>query len=348
MIRAHDASVRILHGLLALTLAVLVAGEASAGSRDARALLRCRAGLTRAGVQYAHRLEWRLVSCLSQLQECAASGRSSCRTPGWSCGSLRASVTGLEDELRFRIVASCNSVRLADLRGELGFEAALAGCTVNSLSDFVRCVAGNVRRAEGKLFAQIDPTACSVFAANGLGDVLPASACTSDGGPPLSTPSGPLACGGPADLACPNGFACDRTDPLCTQDGMSGRCVELTTACAAPATPTCGCDGQTYASACARLTAGVVELHAGACDPAPQTCGPGNPPCPDGAYCEFPLGDCGEGGVGVCSPTRSDACETCSAFVVQGAVCGCNLTTFSSECERIAAGVSGWFRGSCQ
>jgi hypothetical protein len=109
----------------------------------------------------------------------------------------------------------------------------------------------------------------------------------------------------------------------------------------------CGCDGQTYASDCARLNAGVVKQHAGSCDAEPQGCDFLHPDCPAGMFCDLPAGDCGEGGTGMCRSMRADECNLCSAYV-DGPLCGCDFTTYATECDRVAAGVPLWFRGSCQ
>jgi hypothetical protein len=107
----------------------------------------------------------------------------------------------------------------------------------------------------------------------------------------------------------------------------------------------CGCDGVTYDSECERLNAGVTVQHDGPCDPAPTSCGLGIE-CPEGLFCEYPTGDCGEGLSGICLPMRAEPCNLCTAFV--GApVCGCNWTTYVSDCERQAAGVAKWFDGDC-
>ena len=138
---------------------------------------------------------------------------------------------------------------------------------------------------------------------------------------------------------------CDRTDPLCTQSNLLGVCVPAPEACS-PGDPVCGCDGQTYASDCDRLMAGVAKKADEMCDPPPAVCGSGKPACQPGYFCEYPDFDCGEGLVGVCVRMRSEPCNLCMPFV-DGPVCGCNFQTFTSDCERQAAGVSKYFNGSC-
>jgi hypothetical protein len=330
---------------LAVLLTVTCASHTHAGSREsreARELLQCRTQMTRAALRFAHRLEWQIGACVRQLQECAKARRSGCMTSTRACATLADSVAAAERDLETSISYGCRSVPVASLMRDLG--PSMAECDASALATVASCLAGRVRDAEAVLLASVNPSMCEALEAIGMGE----KACGSDDDEPEPpAPTGPLACGGADDLACPEGFVCDRTDALCTQAQIAGRCVPASQTCS-DGVAVCGCDGQTYASDCARLGAGVVKQHVGVCDDdQPQACDFLHPECPAGSFCDLPPGDCGEGGAGVCRPMRADECNLCSAYV-DGPICGCDWVTYATECERIAAGVSTWFRGSCQ
>jgi hypothetical protein len=227
----------------------------------------------------------------------------------------------------------------------------MADCSATTLESFVTCLLRNLRRGAGTTLAGLDPSACRVVEEARLTGLLPVDLCTASGGgqcpePPPAPPSGPLYCGGPDAVACPEGMVCHRTDALCTHTDASGVCVPLPESCGADGDPVCGCDGETYASDCHRLLAGAVRRHEGACAPPAAVCGGGEPACAPGTFCEYPRADCGEGQPGVCQPLHDESCDLCVAML-GGPVCGCDLVTYASECERRAAGVSKWFDGAC-
>jgi hypothetical protein len=72
-------------------------------------------------------------------------------------------------------------------------------------------------------------------------------------------------CGGIAGLQCPAGEACKYPTNQCNVADLSGTCVKVKNPCPTGGTKVCGCDNKTYANECELLTAGVHELHTGAC-----------------------------------------------------------------------------------
>jgi|GEM_PF-1449059 len=346
-------------------LAILVAlppGGAAAPPppMGGRALARCQQTVSGEGLRYSFQLGWRLARCLRAVDACAGSTDPGCSASvANGCRMLASDATGLEARLRTRIDAACAGVGLDQLTGSLGFAPLAAGCPFTSVDGFAGCLALGLREAQGAVFGRLEPTACQTLLALGAASPVPAECCTVPDPPsadPTTTstttttttttvPLGPLYCGGAQQVACPVGFVCDRTDPLCTMPDVAGQCAPAPASCAA-ATPVCGCDGTTYTSDCARLAAGVTKMHDGACDPATPVACASNADCPGGFFCQFASGDCGESGHGTCAPMRSAPCDLCAAFV-DGPVCGCDFVTYATECDRQAAGVSQYFLGSC-
>jgi hypothetical protein len=334
--------------LLGAALGAVLSVEAGAHGvpRSARDLLRCQQAITREGLEYSRRLNLRMTRCLLPLGDCAASNASSCNRSAAGCTTLAADMNALEGRMRNDVVRACREVPVDQILGTLGFGPGMADCTVNSLDAFAACLARKLREAEASALTRVVPSVCELADRFGIGTVVAPAVCEGDDpGDPPAPPAGALFCGGPDAVACPDGYACDRRDALCTLGDGAGECVSIAETCA-PGSPVCGCDGQTYASDCDRVRAGVVRRHDGACEGAPVVCGVGRPACPSGTFCEFPRGDCGEGGVGTCMPLRAEACDLCVAFV-GGPVCSCNGQTYANECARQRAGASKWFDGEC-
>jgi hypothetical protein len=350
-----------LAGLLFATPAL-----ASSSSAAQRALARCQQTVAREGLSYSNQMQFRLSRCVRTLGDCAAGNSSSCRNSSDACRSTSGDLAYLQDRLVRSIVGSCGDVPMGALMNA-GFAPGMASCAPTTMDAFGRCVASNLRRELGDVLEQVLPSACALLTSAavsipselcaGLPQCVPPSTTTTVTEPTTTTSttttttlppvgSGPLYCGGAQNVACPDGSGCDRRDALCSQSTMPGMCVTMPAVCGA-GEPVCGCDGLTYASDCERVKAGIVQAHAGACDAPATTCNFTNPTCPDGQFCDFTPGDCGEGGNGVCRPITGEPCNICSAFVV-GPVCGCDFHVYATECDRMAAGVAKMWNGPCQ
>jgi hypothetical protein len=317
-----------------------------------RALVRCQQTVSGEGLRYSVQLGWRLARCLRAVDAC---GGSHCDAATADACRGIADAASLEARLRARIDAACAGVPLDQLTSGLGFAPLAAACPFASLDGFAGCLALGLREAAGAVFGRLEPMACQTLLALGAASPVPAECCVVNSSTTTTTatttttsttgPAGLLYCGGMQQVACPPGFVCDRTDPLCTLADAAGQCAPVPTSCAA-GTPVCGCDGTTYASDCARLAAGVTKMRDGACDPVPPAPCSSDVDCGAGFFCEFAPGDCGESGHGTCASKRSTPCDLCVAFV-DGPVCGCDGTTYATQCARQAAGVSQYFVGSC-
>jgi hypothetical protein len=351
MLRNHRLLGAVFLGALGALLSTAGVAE-SASRQEIRARIRCEHAIVQQGLAYSHQMDWRVSTCLSVLSRCRMEGRraSSCGLAERTCAAVSDSMDALGESLRARVAAACAEIGVAGVLEHLGFRASMGDCEADSLDAFAGCLAANLRAAAADTVAAVEPEACLMVEEAGMAGVMPVDVCAAggvDSGPAGSgEPAGPLFCGGAAQVACPDGYTCDRTDALCTQSDVAGMCVPTPEgACVDAGNPVCGCDGVTYPSNCDRLLAGAVRGHDGACDQ-PVQCSFAQPDCPSGFFCDFPAGDCGEGGTGMCRAMEDEPCNLCVAFVA-APVCGCDLVTYASECERHAAGVAKWFDGPC-
>lgn len=120
-----------------------------------------------------------------------------------------------------------------------------------------------------------------------------------------------------------------------------GLCTPQPKACpAVPAIAVCGCDGKTYTTSCEAAVSGVQVKQAGVCDSKPKMCGGiAGLMCSKSESCDI-IG-CFPGAAGTCVPWAA----TCPLF--KKPVCGCDGQTYSSDCERIKAGVAKKGDGTC-
>lgn len=328
--------------VIGITLAQDATAIATANSRN---LPRCDRAILHDGITRTNRVNWSIVQCVRPLLDCAQNDRPSCALVPRACSDLADDIADEDRRLMQSVRNNCAGVDMSQLRAR-----SATSCSASTFDGYLRCFLNTLHEGDGRLLRRLSPSACTLLAQVGALKGLPAEMCATDSACPATPPpstDGVRYCGGPDAVACPTGFVCDRTDALCSNVEQPGRCVAATTTCSTDA-PVCGCDGQTYASDCARRTAGVTKARNGACDPAPQACGATmSTQCPTGTYCDFSDSrDCGESSTGTCRPMRAEPCNLCSAFV-SGPVCGCDYVTYSDMCALSAAGVSKWFDGAC-
>jgi hypothetical protein len=78
----------------------------------------------------------------------------------------------------------------------------------------------------------------------------------------------PKPCGGFAGFTCSAGEYCAYTEgTLCGAADASATCMPRPAGCTANIDTVCGCDGKTYANACAAAMAGFGYSKKGACAP---------------------------------------------------------------------------------
>lgn len=189
-------------------------------------------------------------------------------------------------------------------------------CVVRSLPDGTPCSPDDACAAEGRCSQGL-----CVATAQRDGCACPALSCSPGQVRRDVDGDGCLDCVDcAADAECPSGQRCVAS---CGVD-QSRRCQPTPLACPADAGAVCGCDGVSYAGACAAARAGVSVASNGpcACDGA----------CLGAAFCEASDASCGAGSQ--CTPVPSD----CPAGGTP--VCGCDQRLYGNDCLRRAARVA--------
>lgn len=156
--------------------------------------------------------------------------------------------------------------------------------------------------------------------------------------------------------ACESNDDCDATE-FCAYEASdecgvagSGECAPRPEACIAIYDPVCGCDGETYGSACSAANQGMSVASDGECPVEPAFCGGiAGIQCPDGQTCiDNPDDGCDPanggadcGGICVDEPDPNSCEGSCGGQAAGGCWCDDACAGYGDCCEDIDAVCSG-------
>jgi len=150
--------------------------------------------------------------------------------------------------------------------------------------------------------------------------------------PDVTTEPSPCTVG---DGSCPVNWYCEVPD---CGEALAGVCAPRPNSCPAVLDLVCGCDGQTYDSACIAFMSGMNVDTEGPCpEPAQECLVDEESQCGSNEYCK---GGCT--GLGMCTK-RPDTCVDEEDLMV----CGCDYGTYNNPCLAAMAGMNIRNNGKC-
>lgn len=367
--REQGRSFLKLLGLIALSLAVLLAAPAGAEADKAK----CKKAITKVSGSFAKKR-------LKQIGRCDGSARCDKAT-------LDGKLTRLRNKSERKLASSCAGVD-SDTMGlgaacpdpsgrcdqNLTSDVAIVDCVLCMVAETVdpmlrrihgqdseqheSCGGCSATPCEGEFFCDPSPGHCEEDTEVGVCIEVP-EVCTDEFDPVCGCDGetyandcdrraervgfrhpGPCVnfCGGDSGNECPEGTVCIGLEGHCDAVANEGICIPVPDDCGDWEEPVCGCDGETYGNECALMANGMRLDHWGPCI---EGCGGDGPDCDEGSFCEAPPGHCDAGAAGHCQP----APDFCPEYYEP--VCGCDGETYGNDCYRRSAEVALDHWGPC-